>query len=63
MIDEADLVLQRFVTFSETTAYLNGLVHVRNANKVVYLSATMPTYFKNLISNCFGQYSVTQFDS
>jgi hypothetical protein len=56
IVDEADLSLAHTVTLDKETTLLNGLVHLKDAKKAIYLSATMPTYFRSLIENCFGSY-------
>lgn len=62
ILDEADLVMNSFITFS-ADSNLNGLYHLKTAEKVVYLSATFPSYYTNIVSNCFGGYTSNQFKS
>jgi len=63
IVDEADLSLANVITVDKDTSLLNGLVHLKDATKVIYLSATMPIYYKNLIDNCFGPYEHKIFTS
>ena len=64
IVDEADLSLANVITVDKETALLNGLVHLKDAKeKVIYLSATMTTYYRDLIENCFGDHELTVFTS
>ncbi len=63
IIDEADLVFNNFVSFNPADATLNGLYHLKQATKAVYLSATFPPVNQNLINNCFGVYTSAKFVS
>ncbi len=45
IVDEADLTLNNLISFDRGTVQLNGLYFLKTAQKVIYLSATMPTYF------------------
>ena len=55
--------LAQVITVDKETTLLNGLYHLKDAVKVIYLSATMPKYFRNLIEECFGQFDITVFKS
>jgi hypothetical protein len=63
IIDEADLSLAHTITLDKDACLLNGLVHLKDAKKAIYLSATMPPYFRNLIGHCFGEYDYVEFTS
>jgi hypothetical protein len=56
IVDEADLSLAHAVTLDKETQLLNGLYHLKDSKKAIYLSATMPKYFLDLISSSFGPY-------
>jgi hypothetical protein len=56
IVDEADLSLAHAVTLDKDTQLLNGLYHLKDCSKAIYLSATMPKYFKDLIMNSFGPF-------
>jgi superfamily II DNA/RNA helicase len=56
IIDEADLTLDNLVSFDHTTLLMNGLVHLKDAQKVIYMSATMSKYINDVIKNCFGPF-------
>lgn len=63
IIDEADFTLNSLISFDRGTFFLNGLAHLKAATKVVYMSATMPKYFKNTIRNAFGEFDYHNFRS
>lgn len=63
IVDEADLSLAHCISLDRETNLLNGLYHLKNATKAIYLSATMPTYFTKLITNCFGPFEHVTFTS
>ena len=63
IVDEADMSLAQVITVDKETTLLNGLYHLKDATKVIYLSATMPRYFCSLIEECFGPYDITVFKS
>ena len=54
IVDEADLSLNNLINFERSTFQLNGLYFLKTAQKVIYMSATMPVYYKNVIRQCFG---------
>jgi len=56
IVDEADLTLENLISFDRSSCYLNGLYYLKESLKVIYMSATMRMYTKNLIQNCFGSY-------
>jgi len=45
IVDEADFSLNSLITFDRSTYTLNGLSSLKSAQKVIYMSATMPMYF------------------
>ena len=63
IVDEADLTLQSLISFDRIYGLLNGLSYLGSTKKVIYMSATVNEYFKNLIKNCFGQYEFKTFAS
>ena len=63
IVDEADMSLSKVITLDVASGKLNGLCLLKDATKVIYLSATMPKYFRNLISECFGPFDLTVFKS
>jgi len=54
IVDEADLTLESLISFDRGAMQLNGLYFLKTAQKVIYMSATMSSYFKNVIQIAFG---------
>ena len=54
IVDEADLSLNSLVSFDRATNHLNGLYWLKAAQKAIYMSATMPEYFKGVIKQTLG---------
>ena len=63
IVDEADLSLNNLVSFDRTALALNGLYHLKSAKKVIYMSATMPEYFKGVIKQTLGGFEYNHFKS
>lgn len=63
IVDEADLSLNSLVSFDRTALALNGLYHLKSAKKVMYMSATMPDYFKGVIKQTLGGFEYNHFKS
>jgi hypothetical protein len=54
IVDEADLTLESLISFDRSAMLMNGLYFLKSAQKVIYMSATMSSYFKNVIRIAFG---------
>lgn len=63
IVDEADLTLNSLITFDKNSALLNGLYHLKDAQKTIYLSATVDQSFKDLIKQCFADPVIEKFKS
>jgi len=63
IIDEADQCLEKLVTFDDDTGELNGLFNMTKVKKCYFFSATMPDYFKHIVSELNGAYKDLEFKS
>jgi hypothetical protein len=63
IVDEADMCMEKMITFNQTTGDLNGMFYLTGAHKVYFFSATMSDYYKELASQVIGAYDSQDFKS
>ena len=63
IVDEADQCMEKVLTFSSESGDLNGMFYLTQANKCYFFSATMSNYYKELVSQVFGDFKDESFRS